>query len=439
MRNNYKNIVVELLLIFSIITAVLSIFLKYVILNESTYLKILDKVGAYEQIKDYVYEKIDDVLSSKNINIDIKESIITEDDIKYEANNAISEVVDYLKTGENNVKTPDTSVYKQRVSDILNSVMDSVVKPNSNELSLNDKFQIQNTSFTKGKLQVNTMNYTKEESKDGQDQIKVEKLMSKSEAEARVREILKQKGLTEEQAIQKAINKGITEEQALKILASYGITIDDYESGQNNSAQGENSSQGNVSASEQDSTNNVSNEEAGKDSSSSITQNTINKVQGSTSTKSKLDNIKNKLLNEANESIDKEVEKMNLNKVLESSKLQKLAKITSTIYKLFWLFIIAPIIISALIVIKFKKLNRSLKYIGIAFLLAGLIILAISYGINMLKVYEKININQVYFKETIFESIRIILSILMKYGIIVCTIGLVMLISPIKKHLSKVK
>ena len=50
--------------------------------------------------------------------------------------------------------------------------------------------------------------------------------MTQSEAEAKVRDILKQKGLTEEQAIEKATKKGITEEQALKILAGYGITID---------------------------------------------------------------------------------------------------------------------------------------------------------------------------------------------------------------------
>ena len=77
-NSSIKNVVLEILLIASIMLAVLSVFFKYVLLNEATYLNIFNKSGTYGELKDYIYEKIDKVLSSKGINIDIKESIITD-------------------------------------------------------------------------------------------------------------------------------------------------------------------------------------------------------------------------------------------------------------------------------------------------------------------------------------------------------------------------
>lgn len=206
-NSSIKNVVLEILLMASIMLAVLSVFFKYVLLNEATYLNIFNESGTYRELKDYIYEKIDKVLSSKGINIDIKESIITEDDVKKEADNVVHELLEYLKTGENNVKPMDTSIYKQRVSDMLDSIMDNMIKPTSGDLSFNDKFQTENMGYTKGVSQVNGISYIKPALKDGQGNIKVEQLMSKSEAEAKVREILRQKGLTEEEAIEKATKK----------------------------------------------------------------------------------------------------------------------------------------------------------------------------------------------------------------------------------------
>lgn len=427
MKTNFPKVIVQPLLITSIILAVLSIFLRYVILNEATYLNILSESGTYSQVKDSVYEKIDSVLSSKNINIDIKESIITDEDIKSEADNIVHGVLEYLKTGENNVQPPDTSIYKQRISDILDSVISNVIKPAGNELSFNnDNFYVENMVSSKSKLQFDEMNYVKETSKNGQDIFKVEKLMSKEEAEARVREILKQKGLTEEEAIEKAQKKGITEEQALKILADYGITIDDYESGENSSGNAGNSSDNMDSNSE-----NSSSKGSGKEASANNeNQNTIDKGQDNRSTKGQLDNIKNKLVDEASKSIDKEVEKIDFSKILESSRIQKLAKITSMIYKLFWVFILMPIIIIAVLIkINAKGLNSSLKCIGTAFLISGLILVALASTIYMLKTYESINLGPVFIKDAISNIVKHSLMVLTKYGAITFAIGLVMFIS----------
>lgn len=437
-NSSIKNVVLEILLIASIMLAVLSMFLKYVLLNESTYLNVFNESGTYVELKDYIYEKIDNVLSSKGVNIDIKESIITEEDVKKEADNTVHEVLEYLKTGENNVKPLDTSIYKQRVSDILDSIMNNMIKPTSSDLSLNDKFRAENMVYTKGISQGNGISYIKPALKDGQGNIKVEQLMSKSEAEAKVREILRQKGLTEEEAIEKATKKGITEEQALKMLKDYGITIDDYESGESSDATTTEDSNDNVSKS-QDS-NNQESKEGTSSSSNKEDPNTINNTQDGKSPKSRLDNIKSKLVDEAGKSIDKEVEKMNFNKIFESNKIHKLAQIAAIIYKLFWLFIMIPIIIMCILIkINAKGLDSSLKYIGTAFFIVGLILVIVSSGIYHLKVYENINAIPVYLKDTIYNLVDYSLIVLLKYGATVLVIGLLLFISGIwkKYQLSK--
>jgi len=430
------SIIIEILLIFSIMLAVLAIFFKVIVLNKNTYTDILNKNNTYEQVKESIYIKIDALLSTKNINYDIKESIITEDDVKREADNVISGFIQYLKTGENNIKPIDSEIYKQRVSDILHSIIGGIVKPNTNELSFNDNLQGRNIVSIENKLEFNTMLLIKDNSKDEQDQIEVEKLMTQSEAEARVREILKQKGLTEEQAIEKATKKGITEEQALRILAGYGITIDDKSEAEVNKSSSQNSNDNQIqSKKSSDKTTGDSKKET---SSNSQTENTINQIPDEKSTKSELDRVLNKLVDEAGSLIEKEVKKINMDKVLESSIIQKLAKITSIIYKMFWIFMILPIILMTILIkINGKDFNSSLKSISNGFLLAGLILFGIFFCGYALKVYEKFNINIVYLKDVVSYTIKHFLMILSTCGIATFIIGLLMFIPTIKKNPSK--
>lgn len=410
--------------------AIIAIFLKYVFLNKNVYLKILNESGTYEQIKDSIYKKIDDTLSSKNIKIDIKEAIITEDDLKREADSVISGIIEYLKTGQNNVKPIDTKVYKERVSDVLYSIIGNVTERTNNDLSFNNNLQAENIAYAGSEFKLNNMMVIKEQSKVEQVSIEVEKLMAKEEAEAKVRALLKQKGLTEEQAIQKAIEKGITEEQALEILAGYGIIID--EESQGDKFQRENSNNSNSSSVQrEDNTNEKYNKGA---SPNGEIGSTINEIPTDKNIKNPLDNIANKLLDEAGNNIEKEIDKINLNKILESSKMQKLAKTTSITYKLFWLFMILPILFIALLIIQNNKdVNASLKYIRNAFLLVGLIFLGVFFSAYALRVYTKINIDQVYFKETISYMIQHFLLVLSKYGIVSFVIGLSMYIPTIKR------
>ena len=432
------SLIVEILLIFSIILAVLSIFFKGIVLNKNTYTTILDKNNTYEQVKESIYDKIDVLLSAKNINYDIKESIITEDDVKREADNIISGFIQYLETGENNIKPIDLELYKQRVKDIIGNI----IKPTKNDLSFNSNLQIENTVCKENELKYNNMIVYKEQSKVGQSSVKVEKLMTQSEAEAKVRALLKQKGLTEEQAIEKATKKGITEEQALKILAGYGITIDGTPEANGSTTKNSDNSNGSSTQSSNNATGSynaqggdeVTESSSDKPSSNSQAENSVNKASTDKSIKNQLDGVLNKLLDEAGSNIEKEIEKINLNNILESGKFKQLAQITSIIYKMFWIFMILPIVLIAILIkINNKDMISGIRYVRNAFLLAGLILFAIFFGAYALKVYEKFNINIVYLKDVISYTIKHFLIVLSTYGITTFIIGLFLFVPTIKK------
>lgn len=429
------SIIIEVLLMLSIMFGVLCIFFQAVILNRNTYTKILEKSNAYEQVKESIYSKIDAILSAKNINYDIKESIITEDDIKREADTAIPGIIDYLKTGKNNIQPVDTEVYKQRVADMIHSTMKSIIKP-TGDLSYNNNIDIQNTSSAIDKYKADEMMVVKTKAQVGQDPLKVERLMSKDEAEAKVRELLKQKGLTEEQAIQKAKEKGITEEQALKILAGYGITIDgDPAKGENDSnkeSSGENQSKASRNSASSDiksSSADGNNEESVQSGSQNSTNGTNSTAKTDKNVGSQLDIIENKLIDEADNDIEKEVEKLDLSKVFNDSRIEKIAKVTSIVYKMFWVFMILPIMFMIILIKTNKeKIIYSLKQISRAFLIAGLILFSIFAGAYIFKLYEKINIGPIYFKEIISYAIKYLLELLSAYGLITVIVGLLVFI-----------
>lgn len=466
----YMSLIVEILLIFSIILSVSAIFVKTIVLNKNTYVNLFNKNGIYEQVKESVYEKMDKELGSKSFDNDMKESIISEEDIRKEADNVITGVIQYLETGDNsNIPTIDTQVYKLRVHDILNEILGNVVKESKNELSFDSTMEPNNISWidtelkfenmvsNEQKVQVNNMVVLKESPQNEQDYIATEKLMTPSEARSKLQSILKEKGLTEAEARQKMVEKGITEDQALQILEGYGISIDEAESsgdGTSNNSQDEASGTNNSSElnnnQEQASgipgqvseningTDDGSEKNNGRSFVSKIQKEVINAIMTNdgSSIEEKINSIENKILDEAGTSIDNEIQKMNLNKLMESSKFEKLAKIISIFSKMFWLFMILPIIFSLMLIkLNNKKLHASLTYIGSGFLIAGLFILTIFFGGYISRFYENININTVYFKDIISVTAKHLLNALSISGIITFGIGVILLIPVIKNTL----
>lgn len=425
--------------------AVLSIFIESVLLNKNTYINILNQNGTYGQVKDTIYNKIDQVLSAKNINIDIKESIITEDDIKRESDNIITGFVDYLRTGQNNIPAIDTEVYKQRVSDVLESFVKDPTNISSilsNDLSFNGDFNMSNMVSVKQDINFNNMVATKNNSFIQNNGFVVEQLASREEIEAEGRAILKSKGMTEAQARQKLAEKGLTEDQVWKMLADDGYLDGDTSSSQNsNQADSSNNSNSNDDVQDNSSTSEKSNSNTSPTKEGNSKTESSNKSSDNSSTKNPLQIISDKLLNNAGTIIDNEIQKINLSGLMESNKIQKIAKITSTFHKMFMLFMVMPfLLILILIGINGRKLSFGLKYIANGFLVAGLIMFVVFFGAYILRFYENINVNLSYFKDTISNIIKYFLIVLWKAGIGTFVIGLILSIPTIKNILvSKIR
>lgn len=437
------NYIIIILLVFSIILATLSIFVKYFVLDKDTYLNLLDKNNMYSKVEDTLYKKMDSLLGN-DTSEEIKKSIITDEDVKKEANNIIDCIIDDLKTGESNSPVINTDIYKQRVAEILKSFTE-YGKTSTNDLYFNDRFQVENMVSIKPNFQIQNMVVFNDTSKDINTSLKFEKLATRAEIEAKGREILKQKGLTEAEARKKLAEKGITEEQAWKILEQNGYLDDEEKS--DSTSNNENSSKSesdNTSVSE-----NKSASDNGESNSNSILSESEDskkdndgdklskeKVQGivgsiisdnSKTFEEKLDSISNKLLEEAGTAIDDEIEKLKLNKLIESNKFKILAKTTSMFYKMHIVFIILPILLILLLI----KINRRdyksiLKSIGSAFLIGGSILLLMIFGAYISKVYESINISSSYIKDMLLIIVKKSLMVLSISAIGIFAIGTIL-------------
>lgn len=250
------------------------------------------------------------------------------------------------------------------------------------------------------------------------------------------------------------VEKGITEEQALQMLEGYGITIDENQVKSAASGTGDNT-QGNTSGNSNGNqisgtTKTIENETSGTPSNSGnigsgesaslgdIKNDIINAIiaKDGKSTEEKLNIIENKLSDKAGTIIDNEIQKMNLEKLMESSMFQKVAKITSLFSKMFWLVMILPIIL-ILILFKVNEWNMysSLKYVGSGFMLAGVVLFAIFYGGYISQFYENININTVYFKDIISETMKHFLIVLSTAGVVTFALGVISFIPAIKNVL----
>lgn len=471
-KKKFLNFILGIMLTFSIVLLGIAIFFRGIALDKNTYINILNENNTYSYIKEVVYEKMDKTFGS-SIDNNIKESIISEEDIKREANTLIDGFTLYLKTGENNIKPIDMKIYKERVEKIINSMLTNF-SASSNENLQPTVIQGDKTVSKANGLQFNNMMIIKEKSKSEQAPFTMENLMTSVEAKDRIKALLKEKGLTEAQARQKMLEKGITNEQAMKILEGYGITIDDGVSSSKNSSSSSNGTQPVINGDNKDSigsTNDNSNnqysdnregieqefENAISDEAASQDVSNANEQNG-TSFKSrlqkeiiaaviaedgksideKLDTIKNKVSDEVINKMNSEIERLNLNELIESNKVNSLSKVTAIFYKMFWLFVLIPIILILTIIrLNNGKMHSNLKLIGTGFSLAGIFTCLISFGINTSKFYENINIDKAYFKDVISIVAKQLLNNLSILGLVTLSIGLILFIPVIKTHSKK--
>lgn len=461
--HKYTSIIIKLLLMISIMLAVLTIFVNCFVLNKNTYINMFNKDDTYKKVTESIYTKIDSALKEKNINYDIKESLISEDDIRREADTAITGLIEYLKTGENNMAPVDTTVYKQRVSDLLksfvggekllsqNTLQDEKNNLASDEIVFNDQLQGTNLSYSEGKIitqnlenvhekvAYQNMIYFKNKSDFDSSNITVEKLASRSEIEDQIRKKLAEKGISEDQARQMLKDRGISEEQAWKMLEQQGIVPDDDKKDGTTDKNDQSNSNNNSS---QESSSNQNQTTEGNAATNS-TDNTEDKLGGVSDDKkaiiqNQLNSIINKLADEAGNIIDKEVQKISLNSLMNSSKVQMIAKVISVFYKMRLVFIAMPIILAIVLMALEKNIICILKWIGISLIFSGVFLLAISFGGNILKIYNIINVNTDYLKDIICNTVKHFLSILSIAGIITFVVGVIFII-PTKRNINKYK
>lgn len=476
-EKKFLNFILEIMLTFSIILLVIAIFFRSIVLDKNTYANILDKNNTYSYIKEVIYEKMDKTLGS-SIDNNIKESIISEEDIKKEADSLMDGFILYFETGQNNIQPIDMKIYRDRVENIIDSMLTNFpASPDENAYP--KAIHGNNTVSKTNGLQFNNMVIIKEKSKGEQASFSTEKLMTSVEAKDRIKALLKEKGLTEAQARQMMIEKGITNDQAIKMLEGYGITIDDgsvpSQNGSSSNNNSSSSSNGAKSVIEGDNKDTIGNSNDGSnnqysDNQEGMEQKIENAISGEaasqnvsnadgqsgTSFKSKLQEeviaaviaddgksideklniIKDKVSDEVINKMNSEIEKLNLNELIKSNKIAYLAKITSVFYKMFWLFVLIPILLILLI----AKLNNwkkysSLKFIGTGFIFAGIFTSLIYLGIYASKFYENINIDKVYFNNVISITVKHLLSDLSIMGVVTLGIGLILFIPVMKKKI----
>ena len=127
------SVVISMLMMFSIMCTIIVAFIKFTVFNPDTYLNILDSEEIHERIYDTIQGNMAYALTINNISNDVKDNVISLEEVKTEVDNIVREFVLYLKTGENNIKPVNTEVYADR----FNNNLMAFIKDNS--IHINDE------------------------------------------------------------------------------------------------------------------------------------------------------------------------------------------------------------------------------------------------------------------------------------------------------------
>lgn len=127
------SFIIGILLMFSIILSILSVFTKVIVLNPETYINMLEKKETHRQIYEFLEGNLEYALTLNNIPSSVKEGVITQDELEYEVNSIIRSTVNYFITGINEINSIDTDKYLNRLSENL----DTYIRDNSIHIDSN--------------------------------------------------------------------------------------------------------------------------------------------------------------------------------------------------------------------------------------------------------------------------------------------------------------
>lgn len=135
----FLSFIISILLMLSTIVSLLSLSVKFIILNPNTYYKVLEKEEIYKEIYNVVDDNISYALTLNNLSQDIKNDIVSVDEVKLEVDRSISEIIGALKTGVTDVSKINIDTYMERFDNNLNKFFqdNSIVITNEIKAEIN--------------------------------------------------------------------------------------------------------------------------------------------------------------------------------------------------------------------------------------------------------------------------------------------------------------
>lgn len=459
MNNSKKftNIILSIILVVTIILTVLSSIIRFSATNKGIYLRLLEDSNTYSNVEQALSNKMVAILGN-DISENLKESIITEEDIRKEADTVLDCIISDLIRGQANIPEIDTTIYKERVAKALNTLtgFEATIKNDknltssiqSNDMCLTPINTVNSNEKLIGENMFNINNLNENKSNN----LTLVNMASRAELEAQGRSMLKEKGLTEEEARRKAAERGISEQDVWNYLEENGYLDEE--------SQSEESSDSGVQKDEVSDKSTDSNEiinnnvQADKSNTSNDNKNNETKVSkkkiqeivtsvlmdGNKNFDEKVNEISSRLMEEAEKIINAEMEKLNFSKVINSNEFNAVIKITSALYNNFYVLLLLIVIICVLIFFVNKEsVVNGLVIIGNSILVAGVIMSLIFGYVYMSKVYTHIdiNLNKAYFEPMFLQCAEYFSNILCASSIIILFLGLIINICTMKMKLTR--
>lgn len=459
MNNSKKftNIILSIILVVTIILTVLSSIIRFSATNKGIYLRLLEDSNTYSNVEQALSNKMVAILGN-DISENLKESIITEEDIRKEADTVLDCIISDLIRGQANIPEIDTTIYKERVAKALNTLtgFEATIKNDknltssiqSNDMCLTPINTVNSNEKLIGENMFNINNLNENKSNN----LTLVNMASRAELEAQGRSMLKEKGLTEEEARRKAAERGISEQDVWNYLEENGYLEEE--------SQSEESSDSGVQKDEVSDKSTDSNEiinnnvQADKSNTSNDNKNNETKVSkkkiqeivtsvlmdGNKNFDEKVNEISSRLMEEAEKIINAEMEKLNFSKVINSNEFNAAIKITSALYNNFYVLLLLIVIICVLIFFVNKEsVVNGLVIIGNSVLVAGVIMSLIFGYVYMSKVYTHIdiNLNKAYFEPMFLQCAEYFSNILCASSIIILFLGLIINICTMKMKLTR--
>lgn len=468
MNNSKKftNIILSIILVVTIILTVLSSIIRFLATNKGIYLRLLEDSNTYSNVEQALSNKMVAILGN-DISENLKESIITEEDIRKEADTVLDCIISDLIRGQANIPEIDTTIYKERVAKALNTLtgFEATIKNDknltssiqSNDMCLTPINTVNSNEKLIGENMFNINNLNENKSNN----LTLVNMASRAELEAQGRAMLKEKGLTEEEARRKAAERGISEQDVWNYLEENGY-LDEESQSEESSDSGvqkdevsDKSTDSSNSSNSTDSNETINNNvQADKSNTSNDNKNNETKVSkkriqeivtsvlmdGNKSFDEKVNEISSKLMEEAEKIINVEMEKLNFSKVINSNEFNVAIKITSALYNNFYVLLLLIVIICVLIFFVNKESAvNGLGIIGSSVLVAGVIMSLIFGYVYMSKVYTHIdiNLNKAYFEPMFLQCAEYFSNILCASSIIILFLGLIINICTMKMKLTR--